>query len=189
MKWPTNLGDKFIDWNLLVEAGGQPHKKCVLELGHGIGTDALVMAASAAHWTSLDIDMEVLNWVKSFAPTIDPVLWDLNTDKLPFESNAFDLVIDFSSLDDCRASWRIYLEIARVLKHRGHFITTFANALAVKDVKEYPHFTFRRGNRIYNILKRAGMYTYYRKDDSSCMRASLAAFKGTESQYCVLHGL
>jgi SAM-dependent methyltransferase len=131
---PPPLSDKLIDWRVLAAMGGTPFMagRLVLDLGPGFGLDALMFAGGARLYVALDTSAHVLAWVRRLAPAACCVLADAQA--LPFRAGAFDLVLDFSTIDNCTDPATAYCEAADVLNGAGVFVTTYANALIVKAV-------------------------------------------------------
>lgn len=132
------LGDKLADLETLAHLGGNAFidGRDVLELGPARGVDALLLADRARSWTSVDMDPAVIAHVQRVAPDVRAMAVDLSQ-PWPFADGSFDLVIDFSTLDDVfaadgsGAALLGYAEASRVLREGGHLVGTYANRRAI----------------------------------------------------------
>jgi SAM-dependent methyltransferase len=174
---PPPLSDKLIDWRVLAAMGGTPFMavRRVLELGPGFGLDALMFAGGARLYVVLDASAHVLAWVRRLAPAARCVLADVQA--LPFRAGAFDLVLDFSTVDNCGEPMRAYREVVHVLTGApgtGVLITTYANALKVgmRD-GEFP----QEPEYLAHTFAAFGLRIRYRSDEDGA-RAAMAAQKG-----------
>jgi SAM-dependent methyltransferase len=171
---PPPLSDKLIDWRVLAAVGGTPFMagRRVLELGPGFGLDALMFAGGAGLYVALDASAHVLAWVRRLAPAARCVRADVRA--LPFRPGAFDLVLDFSTIDNCADPAMAYCEAADTLNGAGVFVTTYANALIVKAVDgEAPC----EPAWLAQLLADNGLRLRYRSDEDG-PRAAMAAQRG-----------
>jgi len=141
-RWPTTwktgygappLSDKMFDWQLLADAGGQPllFDKTVLEIGPGFGLDVLMHAHVTKRYVTLDtshlVALDMLRWADLMGTPIESV--EGNVLAIPATDETFDVVIDFSSIDNVAGDvWQAYGECARVLRVGGTLITSFSHA-------------------------------------------------------------
>jgi SAM-dependent methyltransferase len=127
---PSTLSDKLVDWQALAAAGGESliRDKDVLDVGPAWGVDAYLFAPSARSWTVVDGVEAVLGHVTLACPSVHALHLDLRHD-WPFGDEKFGLVLDFSTIDDVGHAEHCYRECARVLRHGGTLLTTYANAL------------------------------------------------------------
>lgn len=129
------LADKLTDWELLARAGGQPLMidKDVLELGPSYGIDLMMWAPYARSYTMLDSAQDVhahlaplLATQRRWGRSVN--LIDHNMQQpFPLPANAFDVVIDFGTIDNVLADTRPFHEALRVLKPGGVLLSTYAN--------------------------------------------------------------
>jgi SAM-dependent methyltransferase len=125
--WSLFLSDKLADWQLFAVAGGEPLLKDarVLNLGPGYGLEEFVLARHAKEWIALDSSL----WVLERARVLEPKILTRVTmlPELPADLGEFDLVLDFSTLDDIAEPLAGYRAVARLLRPGGRLVTTYAN--------------------------------------------------------------
>jgi ubiquinone/menaquinone biosynthesis C-methylase UbiE len=134
--WPVTLGDKLIDWGALASVGGTQWiiGKRVLDVGPGRALDVQLFAPEAREYHALDCDQDVLGWVKHVEPSV--FCFERYAEFMPFLSNYFDTVLDFSSFDNCRDPFQCYREAFRVLKPHGLLLSSFANRKALGQLAD-----------------------------------------------------
>jgi len=106
----------------------------VLDVGGGLGLDALLFAYKGAYPTVLDLSPTTLKLGKSLCTrtSLSSKINYLVADalKLPFKDNSFDIVCSFSAIEHLQNKHEAKLwirEMVRVLKNNGRFILTTSN--------------------------------------------------------------
>lgn len=132
--WPATLGDKLADWDSLAKVGGTRWivGKQVLDVGPGRALDVQLLSPEAGRYCVLDPDPEVLAWVKHVEPQVE--LYRGLAEAMPFPDETFDLVLDFSSIDNCSEPMQCYREAFRVLKTHGLLLSSYANKAVLSDL-------------------------------------------------------
>lgn len=101
----------------------------LLDLGCGQGQDAVYFAKYGLSVTACDFSEFAVSQFRKSAEAvgITQVLIDLAAPPYPFPDSAFDVVYAHLSLHyfDENTTRRIFAEIARVLRHGGHFYSYF----------------------------------------------------------------
>jgi SAM-dependent methyltransferase len=98
--------------------------KRVLEVscGHGGGASYIMRALHPASYTGLDLNPAGIDFCRQRhnLPGLDFVQG--NAEKLPFDDQSFDVVINIESSHCYRSLSRFLAEVARVLRPGGHFL-------------------------------------------------------------------
>jgi SAM-dependent methyltransferase len=175
--WPMPLGDKLVDWGLLAIVGGESLLvgKRVLNLGPGFALEETVWAARAGRWVSLDSDQSVLARVEWLAPAAERVRSFLPV--IPLERESFDVVLDFSTLDNTPDPVQGYREAATMLVPGGLLLSSYANAAAEGAVTT-PSDTPLWPDDLAQVLIRCGLDVIYRAREDQT-RASIVAQRPT----------
>jgi len=136
-RWPATLGDKLADWDSLAKVGGTRWivGKSVLDIGPGRALDVQLLAPEAGRYCVLDPDSEVLAWVEHVAPPEVECVKG-TAEALPFPGGTFDLVLDFSTIDNCFDPMQCYREVFRVLKIHGLLLSSYANKAVLGDLPD-----------------------------------------------------
>jgi SAM-dependent methyltransferase len=96
---------------------------CVLEVGYGAGAVLRALAPGASELHGIDLDVE--------PATVAPSLLRLGVHarlhkgsvlELPYDSQAFDLVVSFSVFEHIHDYDKALSEVVRVLRPHGHFL-------------------------------------------------------------------
>ena len=92
----------------------------------------------------------------------DFVVHDLNADdKLPFEPNTFDAVVNTASVEYLIEPLAVFREVSRILRPEGYFIITFSNRwFATKAIRVWQELhEFERMGLVLEYFLRAGGFT------------------------------
>lgn len=134
-------------------------KTKVLDLGSGTGNDTLYLTERGFSVIACDYSQVALDTIKEQISSAETMLCDIS-DKLPFDTETFDLIIADLSLHyfDDKTTKEIMNEIKRVLKPSGHLI---ARVNSMEDInhgagqgeKLEDHFYFVEGynKRFFNL--------------------------------------
>jgi ubiquinone/menaquinone biosynthesis C-methylase UbiE len=103
--------------------------KSVLEIGCGIGIDALEFARNGARVTAIDLSPKNIELTKKYFAynAVDATIEVGNAEQLRFPDNTFDLVIAIGVLYYTPNTQKAVDEIFRVLKSDGKIICMFFN--------------------------------------------------------------
>ena len=129
---------------------GELKNKQVLEIGCGMGMNAILLTQKGAKVTAIDISQKRLDWVARLFKDkdINPVtLLRVNGEQLPFRDNSFDIVYTNAVLihmDKLNAAQEVY----RVLKPGGMAI--FVEPLQYHPLVNLYRYTF--GPKIWRII-------------------------------------
>ncbi len=126
---PPGLADKLIDLNALAKAGGV-NGKDVLNQGPSFPIDEILLGPYAKSWKAIDYDASVIarSPLLGFLPSITFIHGTVAS--MPPEwTDAFDLVVNFSTLDNIEPGLHVQClsETARVTRHNGLFLMTYGN--------------------------------------------------------------
>lgn len=176
--WPLNLSDKLADWEAFTKLGGVDRwirGKRVLDVGPGQGIDVLMFAEQAEAYYVLDIDREVLDWAAHLSPNVARLTIPAETvvDTYPGLAERFDLVLDFSSFDNCEDPLACYRQAYKLLKPHGLLLSTYANR-DVLGVREDQHT--QAPVQLQNYLASLGFYCRF-EDRLNQARAVMGAQK------------
>ena len=177
---PPNIGDKIVDLNLLVRAGGVNGKR-VLNQGPSFPIDEILLGPYAQSWTAVDSDLSIIkrSELLGLHPKINFVYDSIV--KMPEEwSQSFDLVINFSTLDNIEPEFhsRCFAEIGRVLVSGGTFIMTYGNEATFPEKivrsNNWIEYRFNEGEISEHCVQNKMKALWF---DSSRDRASVIAMK------------
>lgn len=103
--------------------------KTVLEVGCGIGLDALEYARHGAHVTAVDLSPKNIELAKNYFSynSLDATIEVANVEHLPFADNTFDLALAIGVLYYTPNTRQAVDELFRVLKPSGKAICMFFN--------------------------------------------------------------
>lgn len=151
------------------------HKKDVLEVGCGIGTDALQFIRSGAYYQGIDLSSYSIDIAKKridlygLSPAYDPQFTVMNAENILYEDKSFDLVYSWGVIHHSPNPEKVVDEIYRVLRPNGKFVgmiykrfSTMGLAVYLRDIaRHYNPFislttAFKRslespGTKAYNI--------------------------------------
>lgn len=139
----TELDASIADWYMrrikrfersLVQIKGD---ELVLDIGCGLGGDAMIFYVMGARVIAADISISLLRDMKERIDSLESTVEDIHLvlcdiRNLPFENAAFDVIMCFSVLDHIknkRDRKKSLTEIARTLKHYGKAIVTVPNSM------------------------------------------------------------
>lgn len=111
--------------------------KKVLDIACGEGYGTNLLAQKANHITGIDLDSPIIKKAitKYKQPNISFICG--NGENLPFENEAFDVVVSFETIEHI-ANYKIFLsEIRRVLTQNGLLIISTPNKLNFSDVPNH----------------------------------------------------
>lgn len=123
IRLPRHVTKEIANWLTLAKREGAR----VLDLGCGNGEYRELLEHLGFEWVGIDIGSST------------GVIADAHA--LPFESNSFDLVISLSALEHLEYPIVALQEVARVMKHEGHFIGSSAYLVPFHGTASYCNFT------------------------------------------------
>lgn len=181
MLQPPHVGDKFEDWQRLVEAGGESilAGKDVLDLGPSYGVEIYALAPKTRSYTVVESDPSVLEHLERLAILVKFHVARHNLQNgIPFEDRMFDTVIDFGTIDNVLGGIGIYQECLRVLRPGGVFVCSYANQNVLgsrhSPSGDEERFTF---DELQSALIKAGAIMVTSIGDRTHARAGLIARK------------
>jgi SAM-dependent methyltransferase len=130
---PPNLADKLCDLNALALAGGV-NGRDVLNQGPSYPIDEILLGPYSRTWMAIDADASCID--RSRLLGLDPRigLYHGSIAQMPSAwTERFDLILNFSTLDNIEPGLHAAClrETARVLRHGGQFLMTYANHQAI----------------------------------------------------------
>ena len=109
--------------------------KTVLDIASGEGYGSYLLSETASKVIGVDIDFETIKNAKKKYLKSNLKYLVGNADKIPVESNSFDVVVSFETIEHHDKHDEMLLEIKRVLKHDGVLI------MSSPDKKYYSDLT------------------------------------------------
>lgn len=122
----------FENYELLRMFGDLKEKK-ILNVGAGTGRNIRDLIDLGSEVTALDISEEMLKLCEKRFPRIECVVGDV--EKMPFEDNAFDVVVAMFVIVHLRDLTKAFDEIYRVMKDGGMFIVSNINQRKAPKLK------------------------------------------------------
>lgn len=125
---PPTMSDKFVDWEVLVAAGGEWlfRDRKVVDCGPAWGVEAFIFGKKARPWLCVDSSKPVLAHVEASFPWCVAFDHDIR-EPWPEPLRGADTVIDFSSFDDTGNALLCFEHAAVALRSGGTLVTTFGN--------------------------------------------------------------
>jgi 2-polyprenyl-3-methyl-5-hydroxy-6-metoxy-1,4-benzoquinol methylase len=119
---------------------------CACGTGYG---SKILLAGMAQEYMGVDIDSETIDYAKAKYPLAEKGSYlCASGTSLPFESEAFDYICSFETLEHIEEENGLLLEFARVLKKTGKLIISTPNEWPLKivpyHVREYDYVSFEK---------------------------------------------
>ena len=118
--------------------------KKVLDAACGTGYGTALLAQSAERVFGIDISKEAISYAESNYSAKNVNFAVANIEKLPFESDFFDVVVSFETIEhvDTQKQEKFLSEVKRILKKDGIFIISTPNKEVYKNrVKNHFHLS------------------------------------------------
>ncbi len=114
----------------LLKKMGTTDSTLVADIGAGIGNNIKTIAEFTHHITAVDISQDALNFLKKKYSGIGGLSTvQADASKLPFQTEAFDVVIITEVLEHCENPEQALSECVRILKPGGYIIASTPNYL------------------------------------------------------------
>ena len=130
--------------NRYIFASDLVKNKKVLDAACGTGYGTALLAQSAERVFGIDISKEAISYAESNYSAKNVNFAVANIEKLPFESDFFDVVVSFETIEhvDTQKQEKFLSEVKRILKKDGIFIISTPNKEVYKNrVKNHFHLS------------------------------------------------
>ena len=151
------------------------HRKKVLEVGFGAGTDFIQWLRAGARVSGIDLTEEALENVRQrinmYGLPAPEGLQIGDAENLPFESNSFDLGYSFGVLHHTPDTEKAVRELVRVIRPGGHLKIMLYNRHSIYIVNRWMRFGLLKGRPwrtlrwvLWNTVESAGTKGYTRNE-------------------------
>ena len=122
--------------NRYIFASDLVKNKKVLDAACGTGYGTALLAQSAERVFGIDISKEAISYAESNYSAKNVNFAVANIEKLPFESDFFDVVVSFETIEhvDTQKQEKFLSEVKRILKKDGIFIISTPNKEVYKNL-------------------------------------------------------
>jgi len=125
----------------------------VLDLGCGLGCMGRLKPDSAIEVYGLDIDEEAVAKASQYE---NAQVWNLESQRLPFDGEYFDAVLAKDILEHLQAPWVLVTEIYRTLRPGGIVISNVITAKPKRVWNDYTHIRGFTSNALQMLFEDSG---------------------------------
>jgi SAM-dependent methyltransferase len=117
-----------------------PHYSSILDFGVGCGRLARIFKGYSGRYVGVDVDIDLIAWVKAALPWVEAELISPNT-RLPFAAGTFEAAISISVFTHMDARhYRFFLnDLARVMKPGGIAMLTLHGERVLQRAEQEDH--------------------------------------------------